>query len=244
MNDLHHLRTRGRSSVETKIHSLKQGDYAEATLQNKTEPGPLIKCHFRPTQYTYAKANTWEAAREVGKHFNTPQFKGGAPVTLTLSNLLFDVNEDPSDTADVRDITGKVWDLMKVAKKRKHQNTEKSEPPWVEFRWGQVWSFTAVITEIKETFILFSPSGRPLRSKMDITFMQALETEQFFRQNPTSGAEQGYDVHIVKEGETIDWIAFEAYGNANAWRHLATVNNLDDPSRLQPGQRLLLVPLV
>jgi nucleoid-associated protein YgaU len=73
--------------------------------------------------------------------------------------------------------------------------------------------------------------------------MQAEEQGQYPGQNPTSGAREGYAVHVVKEGETIDWIAFTAYGTSTAWRHLAAGNDLDDPGRLQPGQRLLIVPL-
>ena len=227
--------------TQGKIGAFSQDSVAEATIKDITN-GVEVKCLFRPHDYTFVKRNSWEAAKIIGATMDPPQFKGGDPITLSL-DLLFDTNEFPPGQQDVRLITNKLWDMMKVTEKRKHPITQKSEPPWVEFRWGKTWSFTAVITSISQQFTLFMPNGTPVRSKVKIDFLQAKDNTQFPFQNPTSGGREGFNVHIVKDGETIDWIAFEEYGNPNAWRHLASANRLDDPSRLQPGQRLLLVPV-
>jgi nucleoid-associated protein YgaU len=41
----------------------------------------------------------------------------------------------------------------------------------------------------------------------------------------------------------LDWIAYQEYGDAAAWRHIAEVNNLHNPLSLVPGQLLKLTPL-
>src|SRR5438132_1089198 len=84
---------------------------------------------------------------------------------------------------------------------------------------------------------------KPKYTKGSPTKLQLEPSRDYPGQNPTSGGHDGYAFHQVIEGETIDIIAFQEYGSRTAWRHLAEVNNLDDPSRLAPGQRLLLVPL-
>ena len=47
---------------------------------------------------------------------------------------------------------------------------------------------------------------------------------------------------FVNEGDTIDWIAFEEYGDSAMWRFIAETNNLDDPLRLKTGQVLVIAP--
>jgi nucleoid-associated protein YgaU len=50
-------------------------------------------------------------------------------------------------------------------------------------------------------------------------------------------------VWVVVEGQTLDWIAYQEYGSAAHWRHIADTNDLDDPRQLRSGQILNLVPL-
>lgn len=215
-----------------------QGQLSVATVTNQ-DTGESVTCQFRPKEYTFSKKNSWTPGKMVGSKFEQPTFNGIEPQTLKLE-LLFDTFEKGTD---VRGETGKLWTMMKLSDKRIEPTTNRGVPPHVVFRWGRLGSFEAVITSITEKFTLFHPSGYPLRSYVTVDFLQATTDESWPRQNPTSGARQGYAVHTVKDGETIDWIAFQEYGSSNAYRHLASANGLDDPSRLYPGQRLLIVPL-
>ena len=229
--------------------TLTQGNLVKAKIINKSASGEEVECLFNPKEYAFEKQNEWEAGKILGKGMQPPTFKGGKPMYLTLQ-LWFDTYEPPPGQEnaggypkDVRTVTGKLWKMMKLTETRRQRNTNVSEPPHVEFRWGDLWSFEAVITKINEKFTLFLPGGTPVRSFIDISFMQAKDLANWPATNPTSGAKPGYNIHMVKEGETIDWIAFSRYGASTAWRHLASANNLDDPSRLRPGQRLLIPPL-
>jgi len=48
---------------------------------------------------------------------------------------------------------------------------------------------------------------------------------------------------VVGAGETIDWIAFQEYGDPAEWRHIATTNNLLNAKDLTPGSVLKITPL-
>jgi nucleoid-associated protein YgaU len=48
---------------------------------------------------------------------------------------------------------------------------------------------------------------------------------------------------VIKQGETLDFIAAEEYGEARHWRYIAATNNINDPLRLRPGTVLSLPPL-
>jgi len=46
--------------------------------------------------------------------------------------------------------------------------------------------------------------------------------------------------YIVKEGETLGEIASRELGSFRAWRDIATLNSIDDPSLISPGRTLRL----
>jgi nucleoid-associated protein YgaU len=211
----------------------------EATITNLDNPGQRVTAIFRPKEYTFAKQNSWEPNKAMGLTMKPPQFKGGQSMTMQFE-LLFDTYEQKQD---VRNVTNPLWQMMKVSPKRIDPKTKKGEPPPVEFRWGTTWSFKAVITSLSQKFTLFLPNGTPVRSTVTIALMQVKEEGRFPGQNPTSGGREGYSLHLVTDGETIDEIAFDEYGDSTRWRELAAANNLDDPGRLRAGQRLLVPPL-
>lgn len=112
----------------------------------------------------------------------------------------------------------------------------------VEFQWGATWSFKAVITDISQKFTLFRYDGTPVRATLDIAFLQAKEEGRYPGQNPTTIGKPGYKRRVVQEGDSIDWIAYDEYGDSAMWRFIAESNNLDDPRRLKPGQVLAIAP--
>ena len=198
----------------------------------------VIDCMFRPKEYTFTKTNTWSSEEVIGS--NVPAltaFSGGA-MTLKM-DLFFDTYEKGED---VRKYTNKIWKLMMVETDNVGADG-KGWPPQCEFRWGQAWSFQAVITNLVQKFTLFLSDGTPVRSTLTVSFKQAAEAGKYPGQNPTTVSKPGYRTRRVKQGETLERIAFEEYGDANHWRFLADVNHLDNPMNLNQGQMLAIAPL-
>lgn len=210
---------------------IEEGGSQKATIVN-VETDEKIECMFRPKEYSLSKTNTWN--KKDVKEGNVPKFEfgGGQAATLTME-LFFDTYEAGKD---VRNHTKKIWDLMEVPKDGK-------EPPRCQFMWGKFWSFTAVITKITQKFTLFLSNGTPVRSTLNVTFQQVFEEKKYPAQNPTTVSKKGYKMRRIREGETLDWIAYNEYGDASQWRFLADINNLESPRRLQPGQTLVIAPL-
>lgn len=118
------------------------------------------------------------------------------------------------------------------------QEATKQRPPQVVFAWGGFRSFTAVVTTMTQTFVLFLADGTPVRAKVAVTIKEVPVVAT--GQNPTSRAAGARRSRIVQLGDTLDWIALEELGDSNAWRVIADMNDLDDPRRLKPGQTLLI----
>jgi len=198
-----------------------------------------IKCLFNPNEYTFSKRNTWVSKMVKGRNVPSLEFGGGDSIELKMQ-LFFDTY---TAGGDVRTVTNKIWKLMNINTKLADMTTTKGRPPMVEFQWGATWSFKAVITNISQKFTLFRENGIPVRATLDVDFLQAKEEGRYPGQNPTTKGNPGYRRRIVREGDTLDWIAFDEYGDSSLWRHIADVNNLDNPMNLLPGQVLAIVPI-
>jgi nucleoid-associated protein YgaU len=58
--------------------------------------------------------------------------------------------------------------------------------------------------------------------------------------NPTSGGRPGRARHLVTSDENLATIAQQAFGTPSAWRAIAEVNGIDDPSAIRPGDVVYL----
>jgi hypothetical protein len=219
--------------------SATSGKPVKAYIWNEDKNAKVVDCLFNPTEYSFSKTNSWAPKPVIGKDIPLPNFQSGGATTLHVS-LLFDTYAT-AQPQDVRNYTELVFGLMKVDPTTKDTTNKTGRPPRVSFRWGNSWSFKAVITQITQRFTLFLSDGTPVRATLDVTFQQVEQEGTYPAQNPTSTAET-QKVHVVGPGETIDSIAFLEYGDSRHWRVIADFNELDNPMRLRPGQQLAIPP--
>lgn len=207
---------------------------AEIQVVDPDQPDKVkstITCHFRPTQVGFSKTANW-TSRPVGGH-NVPHqtFAGGQAAQVSL-DLLFDTT---ATGTDVRATTDK---LLKLVLKK----GQKLQPPLCRFKWGRLVSFLSYVSNVSINYTFFLPDGTPVRAEVKATLVQYSDDSIFPRQNPTSYSE-ARKTWVVVAGETLDWIAYQEYGDPAAWRHIALTNGLADPLSLRPGQVLKLTPL-
>lgn len=197
-----------------------------------------VDCMFNPFEYKISKSITYN---ELPKNqASTPQaelWKGG-PQTLVL-DLFFDEYESGKD---VTITTNKLWKLMDSNTTKKGSTSKKISPPEVAFEWG-VFKFQAFITNMVQTFILFKTDGTPVRAKVNVTFSQYTDVNDYPNQNPTSGGGDIERVWCVRAGDRLDAIAYEVYGETDRWRLIAERNKIRDPLALRPGQMLVIPAL-
>jgi hypothetical protein len=197
-----------------------------------------IEVLFNPNEYTFVKENSWTKHPQRGGDLPRLEFAGGSSQTLSMQLFL----DTTTSGKDVRATIDKFVNLMQVNADLQDNASNRGRPPRVEFTWGKVWSFKAVITRLTQKYTLFRDDGVPVRATLDVDFLQA-EESQMAPQNPTTPGMAGYKRCIVGDGDTIDWIAFREYGDASKWRYIADTNNLNDPGHLKAGQVLSIAPL-
>jgi hypothetical protein len=212
----------------------------KATLTNLTaSPAVTITCQFNPTELTFTKTNTWDNRPAQGQNAGISSFGGGKPSSFSL-DLLFDTTDTG---ADVRtQYTDKLLAMMAVPTAPNNPNQTLSEPPRIRFQWGVIRAYDTIITSITLNFTYFKPDGTPVRAKAKVDLQEIVDEKVFSPQNPTSMSKPRR-VWVVTEGETLDWIAYQEYGSAAHWRHIAETNNIDNPLDISAGQTLVLFPL-
>ncbi|MCU0484573.1 MAG: LysM peptidoglycan-binding domain-containing protein [Anaerolineales bacterium] len=205
---------------------------------NRKGGGISVDCMFNPFEYTVSKSNTYEEKSRNNSNVPAVEFKKGGPQSLKLS-LTFDTYEK---NQDVSLITNKLWKFMESSTRQGSGEDAKVPPPEVAFEWG-VFRFVAVITQMTQKFTLFKVDGTPVRAKVEITFTQHVDVNDYPAQNPTSGGGPIQRVRQVIAGDRLDTIAYEMYGDATKWRLIAEYNRINDPLALQPGRRLTIPQL-
>jgi hypothetical protein len=225
------------------------------------DPKKDLTFQFNPTQIKFSKSTTWNSANdkasggaggggrtnEPKRNVPTSEFQGGSAQTLSM-DLLFDTTDTGKD---VRKYTDFLTSLTLI---KKSIRNESARPALVKFVWGNfsqsasskatraLMSFTAYVKDVNITFSLFLPDGTPVRAETQVTFTAQKDEEVQPFQNPTSRSE-ARKLHVVNAGETLDFIAYNEYGDATQWRHIASVNGLTNPKDLRAGQALKLTPL-
>jgi nucleoid-associated protein YgaU len=210
----------------------------KAVISKADNESKQITCHFNPDSFDIAKTISWTPTTTIGGNVSALQFSGGQAHELGPVEFVFDTTDTGQDVREQYKVL--TDDLAQIDPDTINQKTGKGHPPKCKFHWGSFLSFTAVITKLDQTFTMFKADGTPLRAKVKVTFLEVPESLQ--PQNPTSRS-QARKVWVVQEGQTLDWIAHQEYGDSAYWRHIAETNDLANPRELYPGQRLRLVPL-
>ena len=204
--------------------------------QLEVEGQETITVLFNPTEYTMTKSNAWTFKATPGTPLPPAQFGGGNPRELTLS-LMLDVSLLGPDQS-VRSITDKLFKMMDPMGGGQG-GAANAVPPFVTFRWGSVVTFKAVCKSLTVAFQLFHPNGEPIRADCKMTLTQAEVKKK--GQNPTTRTSKpGMGVHTVQDGDSLQSIAYKAYGDATRWRTVAEANGIDNPFRLPRGASLTL----
>lgn len=209
-------------------------------LENDQGVAPILEVLFNPKDLSFSKQNTWNARKVPKQDAPDLEFGGGGTSSLKLQ-LFFDTF---AEKADVRKkYLNQIYEWTRIDPKLKEPKTKKGRPPEVRFCWGGL-IFDGVIQSLSQRLTLFLPeNGTPVRAVVDLTLSETREENDYKRQNPTSGALSANRVWVVREGDTLPWIAFCEYRDATEWRAVADANNLHEVRRLVPGT-VLLIPNV
>ncbi len=212
----------------------------KAVIAN-TVTGASIPVMFNPTDYTVSQDINYAKAAVPGLGQPLLQFVNGNTQTLEME-LFLDTNETvqingkivATAGSDVRALTRKITDLMVI-------DPTTHGPPVVVFTWSSL-SFTCVLARAQQKFVMFLSDGTPVRARLQVVFNSYNNAGTEPREVKRETADYSKS-HTIAQGETLSKIAAAHYGNAALWRPIGIANDIDDPTSLAVGRRLLIPQL-
>jgi nucleoid-associated protein YgaU len=211
-----------------------------AKLEGGRGVEPVLTVMFNPKDLTISKQNTWNPKKTPKDNTPELEFGGGGSATMTLQ-LFFDTYASRKDVREK--YLNTIYQWTRVDPKLTEPKSKKGRPPEVRFHWGAV-IFDGVIQSISQKLTMFLPGdGTPVRAVVDLTLTESRDGKFFPKQNPTSGGVGGDRVWVVREGDTLPWIAYNEFKDATEWRAIADANRMTQVRTLVPGT-VLVIPNV
>ena len=188
-----------------------------------------IKALFNPEKYSLEKSALWE---EKGRQ-KTLEFIGISRKSFSIE-LFFDTYELGTD---VRAYTNEIVELMDPTIDYKGNKV----PPVCVFSWGK-FNFRGIVEKVTQSFTLFFNDGMPARAVLTVGFKQFTYPSEQARGSPPGDPTK---IRIVKEGETLNLIAAQEYGDPAQWRVIADANveAIKNPRILEAGTPIMIPAL-
>jgi nucleoid-associated protein YgaU len=209
--------------------ALLGGSLQKATITD-TATDNSIEVQFNPEEYTLNRENNFAQAAVPGLSGPLLQFVHGNLKTLEME-LFVDTYEAGTD---VRAVTDQVTGLMNI-------NEKLHAPPVLLFTWGSL-SFACVLAKVSQRFIMFLPSGIPVRARLQVSFSEYTNSNVESKEIKRETADYT-KLHVVGQNQTLSSVATQVYDNPALWRPIAIINEIDDPRVLSVGQRLIIPAL-
>jgi hypothetical protein len=194
-----------------------------------------LQCRFNPREITIQAQARWESETSGGgDNSGRTQYITSVPRSVTLE-LFFD------DWESIAGDVSKDVELLLSWTQPTKDSLDKGlpNPSVVVFQWGSKSYLEGYVESVNARYTLFRRDGTPVRATVGVTLKEI--TREVKRTNPTSGGPPGRRSHVIREGDSLQSIAFREYGDPALWRGLADANGIDDPLRVEVG-RLILVP--
>ena len=227
---------------------------AKMAIKN-LDTGEEIEVLYNPESYTQERSVRYSRRNMLNSDGPLVQFTNGEGETLHFE-LFFDslsagseVGGDFGDKAlfaansvlpslgnqiDVREYTSLIYDLTYV-------DPDAHRPALLRVKWGSL-QFRGYLSACKQSFLKFDERGRPVRARLDCTFIERVDLDKAFGSNPRNSPDTT-KYRRVKTGDSLWALAAKEYGESGLWRAIADANGLTNPRALHSGDLLRLPAL-
>lgn len=208
----------------------------KATLQEVDNHDAKVVFGLNPTQIQYSRNVKFNRGANGNSKSDPPaQFTGTDPTTLQVQ-LLLDAVTTPGGSIQ------KQIDQL-VSWTQVPDDSSTASPPRLTFAWGSLTvggkaAFVGFLEQLRVTVEMFDRQGVPLRASVSLSLKSGVYGPA--RTNPTSGGEMARRRRVLHRGQSLQSLAYDEFHDASAWRAVAELNGIDDPTRLRPGLEVLL----
>jgi len=213
------------------VSKLKIYAYSDARYSSRVGSYEL---QINPESFKHSHKNNYAKEKTTDTAGTTPKYVLPDPQTVS-----FNFHLDVTGVVDnKRDLTRLINEFKSVA--YNFVGTIHS-PNYLKLVWGDFY-FKCRLTSLDIDYLLFNPSGSPLRAKLDVTFMQYQSPAELEALAKKSSPDLTH-VRIVAPGDSLPLMCYRIYGDSRYYIQIAKFNRLNDFRNLQPGTRISFPPL-
>ncbi len=208
---------------------------AKIILYGEKGSTTIVPVLFNPEEYNVSRSVNYAKLDIPGTDSPIMQFISGGETSLSMT-LFFDTQNDyiRKTSDDVRDYMQPIMNALWI-------DGKLHAPPEAAFSWGGCF-FKGIITDAKQSFTMFLPSGIPVRARLEITFKSSEDALNARKKSPFESPDRT-KARRVSKGAQLWRLADAEYGDPKYWRVIADLNKLYNPRKLPEGRLLQLPPL-
>lgn len=207
---------------------------AEIIIYGENDDRTAFHVLFNPAEYNISRSVNYAKLDIPGTDSPIMQFISGGETSLNLT-LHFDTQNDyiSKTSDDVRDYIQPIMSALWI-------DGKLHAPPEAAFSWGGCF-FKGIITDAKQSFTMFLPSGIPVRARLELTFKSNEDTEGERKKSPLESPNRT-KARRAEKGAQLWRIANAEYGHPKYWRVIADFNKIYNPRKLPEGSFIQLPP--
>lgn len=187
----------------------------------------LFEAPFNPTEISFNKKVKWEDdPKASGGDIHPLTFKYGEGEQFDITLFLDTTDNEQEDVYSK--YTSKIDKLAKI-------DNELHRPPLLHVIWGRIFVMQCVLESIDYEFTRFKRNGMATRGTAKLSFKQVVK---FNESKVNDGELQSPDhtkVRILREGDSLQSLAYHEYEDVTMWKILAEHNKIDDPMNIPAG---------
>lgn len=202
--------------------------------------GRAYELMLNPSRYKHEKNVQFQKDDTVGKIGSESRFKSIEPESLSFDFVLdgTGVVSGPIPGKKVPDVVSEVGKLSAVVYQYKGKN---HEPNVVQILWGALLFFGR-LKNMNTEYVLFNPSGEPLRAKMSLSFRSYMSPKEEALRKNNSSPDLSHRI-VFREGDSLPLLCHEVYRDSAYYTDVARYNNLVDFRNIEPGTEIAFPPL-
>lgn len=205
--------------------------FSDDELRSKTGE---YQVQINPETYAHDFSTQYARDRGINAAAALAQFKTHDP-----QNIRFDIIIDA--TGVVPGVTSVDDELAKLRKTAYAFNGRVHSPNYLKLLWGKL-SFDCMLTSMAVSYQLFSPTGVPLRAKLDLAFRQHQTPADLARRSGKQSADLTH-VQVASDDLNLPLMCYRIYDDPALYPRVARANDLNDLMHLTPGAELLFPPV-
>jgi nucleoid-associated protein YgaU len=220
------------------------GARVPASLRCTTLPNiGFVYFDFNPTEISLSRNAVQKTTASPSRGGGRKQTQKIPPLTIGISKVVFEGLDTKLRCDTLLTWTNPGAGFLGQLLSATMGKNLKTAPPELTFQWGPPmigFMYTVTLQTVTISYKRFTSAGIPVRAEITLKMNEVPSLLGTLPQNPTSGGLTGRRAHTVGHGESLQTIATANYGNPNAWRLIAKVNGIKDPTRLRPGATVYL----